>query len=37
MRLRRRPRFDNLQNEVRKRGRAWGRWVYLALVAGLLL
>jgi multidrug resistance efflux pump len=37
MRLRRRPRFDNLQNEVRKRGRSWGRWVYLALVLGLAL
>jgi len=37
MRLRRRPRFDTLQNEVRKRGRSWGRWVYLALVSGLLL
>jgi len=36
MRLRKRPRFDNLQNEVRKRGRSWGRWVYLALVLGLL-
>ena len=35
MRLRRRPRFDNLQNEIRKRGRSWGRWVYLALVLGL--
>jgi multidrug resistance efflux pump len=37
MRLRRRPRFDTLQNEARKRGRSWGRWVYLALVGGLLL
>ncbi len=37
MRLRRRPRFDNLQNEIRKRGRSWGRWVYLAVVLGLLL
>lgn len=37
MRLRRRPRFDTLQNEVRKRGRSWGRWVYLALVLGLAL
>lgn len=37
MRLRRRPRLDTLQNEVRKRGRSWGRWVYLALVLGLLL
>jgi len=36
MRLCRRPRFDTLQNEVRKRGRSWGRWVYLALVGGLL-
>ena len=36
MRLRRRPRFDNLQNEIRKRGRLWGRWVYLALVLGLV-
>lgn len=36
MRLRRRPRFDTLQNEIRKRGRSWGRWVYLALVLGLL-
>jgi len=36
MRLRRRPRFDNLQNEVRKRGRSWGRWVYLALVLALV-
>ena len=36
MRLRRRVRFDNLQNEVRKRGRSWGRWAYLALVLGLL-
>lgn len=32
MRLRRRPRYDTLQNEVRKRGRSWGRWVYLGLV-----
>jgi multidrug resistance efflux pump len=37
MRLRRRPRFDTLQNEVRKRGRSWGRSVYLALVLGLAL
>jgi multidrug resistance efflux pump len=37
MRLRRRPRFDNLHNDVRKRGRSWGRWVYLALVLGLVL
>jgi multidrug resistance efflux pump len=37
MRLRQRPRFDTLQNEVRKRSRSWGRWVYLALVGGLLL
>jgi multidrug resistance efflux pump len=35
MRLRRRPWFDTLQNEARKRGRSWGRWVYLALVLGL--
>jgi multidrug resistance efflux pump len=32
MRLRRRPRYDTLQNEVRKRGRSWGRWLYLGLV-----
>lgn len=32
MRLRRRPRYDALQNETRKRGRSWGRWIYLGLV-----
>ena len=36
MRLRRRPRFDTLQNEIRKRGRSWGRWVYLLLLCGFL-
>ena len=36
MRLRRRVRFDKLENEVRKRGRSWGRWAYLCLVLGLL-
>jgi multidrug resistance efflux pump len=37
MRLRRRPRFDTLQNEIRKRGRSWGRWVYLGLLCGFAL
>lgn len=37
MRLRRRPRYDTLQNETRRRGRAWGRWVYLLLVFGLVI
>jgi multidrug resistance efflux pump len=37
MRLRRRPRFDTLQNEVRRRGRSWGRWIYLGLLCGLVL
>jgi len=37
MRLRRRPRYDTLQNEVRRRGRSWGRWIYLGLLCGLLL
>lgn len=32
MRLRRRPRFDILQNEVRRRGRSWGRWIYVGLL-----
>ena len=32
MRLRRRPRYDLLANEVRKRGTSWGRWLYLALI-----
>jgi len=32
MRLRRRPRFDTLQNEIRARGRSWGRWIYLGLL-----
>jgi multidrug resistance efflux pump len=37
-RLRRRPRYDALRNEARRRSRSsWGRWLYLALVAGLLL
>lgn len=36
MRLRRRPRFDTLQNEARKRGRSLGRWIYLGLVCALL-
>lgn len=33
MRLHRRPRYDTLRNEARKRGRSWGRWIYLGLVA----
>jgi multidrug resistance efflux pump len=34
MQLRRRPRFDTLQNEIReRRGRSWGRWIYLGLLA----
>ncbi|WEX09057.1 HlyD family efflux transporter periplasmic adaptor subunit [Chelativorans sp. AA-79] len=37
MRLRRRPRYDTLQNEVRRRGRSWGRWIYLGLLCGLVL
>ncbi|MXN65830.1 HlyD family efflux transporter periplasmic adaptor subunit [Stappia sp. GBMRC 2046] len=37
MRLRRRPRYDTLQNEIRARGRSWGRWVYLGLLCGLFL
>lgn len=37
MRLRRRPRYDTLQNEIRRRGRSWGRWIYLGLLCGLLL
>ncbi len=32
MRLRRRQRFDAIRNDVRKRGRSWGRWIYLGLV-----
>jgi multidrug resistance efflux pump len=36
VRLRKRPRLDNLQNEVRKRRTSWGRWVYLALVLSLV-
>jgi multidrug resistance efflux pump len=36
MRLRRRPRFDMVQNEIRKRGRSWGRWVYLGLLGAFL-
>lgn len=37
MRLRQRPRYDTLQNEIRARGRSWGRWVYLGLLAGLVI
>lgn len=37
MRLRRRPRYDTLQNEVRRRGRSWGRWIYIGLLCGLAL
>ena len=37
MRLRRRSRYDTLQNEIRRRGRSWGRWIYLALLCGLFL
>jgi multidrug resistance efflux pump len=32
MRLRRRPRFDTVQNELRARGRSWGRWIYIGLL-----
>lgn len=37
MRLRRRARYDTLQNEVRRRGRSWGRWIYLGLLCALFL
>jgi len=32
MRLRKRPRFDTVQNELRARGRSWGRWIYIGLL-----
>lgn len=37
VRLRRRSRFDTLQNEIRARGRSWGRWIYLGLLAALAI
>jgi multidrug resistance efflux pump len=36
MRLRQRPRYDTLQNEIRARGKPWGRWIYLGLLCALI-
>jgi len=32
MRLRKRQRFDNIQNDIRARGRSLGRWIYFSLL-----
>lgn len=36
-RLRAKPRYDTMKNELRARRRAFGQWIYLALVAGLFI
>ncbi len=37
MRLKRRARVDNLQNDVRRNSGRYGRWLYLAVVCGFFL
>jgi multidrug resistance efflux pump len=37
MKLSKRPRFDTLQNEIRRRGNSWDRLIYLGLVGAFLV